>query len=249
MATVRTRNKLHRTEIEEGEVSLKVFGNDAGVASLFQANAVGFNRPKAIRFKHGVLSPGAYIDNRKLPSHHAAWQTVVMQMIMRARALKSEYDVIASVATGGIVHGAVIGWQLGVPHVIVKKQEKAGHGLGGLIDGDSKILNGKKVLLIEDMSSTFESSLKAMEILRNAGAEVTHTLLINTWELPDFRRNIENHAVHAMCTGTMILGYAAKRRLVDPAYESLIRHWLQHPEDERWAHQGGWVLPDGEQKK
>lgn len=224
-------------------MSTAIYGTARFVDALFDANAVGFNRGKAVKFASKILSPGAYINNRNLASHPEAWKTVITMMMAVAKRLRDEYDVIAAVATGGIVHGGVIAHTLGVPHIIVKKEEKS-HGLGGRIDGDVRLLHdGARVLLVEDMGSTFGSSLNAMEALTYAGARVRNTLLINTWDFPEFQRKSANYSVFAGCTGEMILDVAVQRKLVDEKYEKLLRHWLQHPEDQSWSQDGAWELP------
>jgi orotate phosphoribosyltransferase len=99
-----------------------------------------------------------------------------------------------------------------------------------------------RVLLVEDMSSTFESALAAMKALEAAGARVAHTLILNTWGLPEFHANIVGHSVHALCTGEMIVDYAAQNGMLDEKVERIVRHWLEHPEDEEWSKEG-WELP------
>ncbi len=224
-------------------MALTFFGNTETVGNLFKANAVGFKRPKAIRFKQGTLSPGAYIDNRKLGSHPDALDAISSAMTRQAGKLRNDFDVIASVATGGISHAAIIAWRLHVPHVIVKKQEKTDHGLGGLVDGDFTILQQARVLLVEDMSSTFKSCLEAMGPLQREGATVAHTILINTWALPEFHKNSEGYSVYALRNGEMLMKYAADRSMIDLEYKKILEHWLLHPEDESWAHDGTWELP------
>ena len=224
-------------------MSVEIYGTERFVNALFDARAVGFDRGKARRFASKILSPGAYINNRNLPSHPEAWKTVIEMMTSVAKRLLDDYDVIAAVATGGIVHGAVIAYTLGVPHIIVKKEEK-NHGLGGRIDGDIQLLHdGARVLLVEDMYSTFESSLEAIEVLTQEGARDRHTLLIITWNFPAFRYKFFNHTVIAGCIGEMILDKAVARGQIEERYEKLLRHWLQHPDDESWSQDGTWQLP------
>lgn len=220
---------------------LDVFGSFDVVEAFYEAHAVGIKRPKAIWFKHGVLSPGAYINNRVLPSREGIWEDLMYGFYDKAEALRDEWDVVASVATGGTPHGVALAWMMTAPHFTVKKAEK-GHGVGGLIDGDVEVLKDKRVLLVEDMSSTFKSSLKAMQPLEAAGAKVTHTLLLNTWGLPDFHQNVGDHQVHALCTGEMILNWMAIKKLIDLDLEATVRHWLNSPEDESWAKEG-WEVP------
>jgi len=223
-------------------VPLYVHGNEVTVDALIDGKAANIARPEVKVFAQGIWSPGAYIDNRKLGSHPTHWDRVLRQLIHVARRLEPEYDTIASVATGGIVHASVLAWLLKRPHVIVKKDEK-GHGLSGLIDGDTSILRDARVLLIEDMSSTFMSCLKAMKPLEEEGARVMHTLFISTWNLPDFQQNIVGHEVHALCTGEMILNRIVKRGNIDADHNQIMRRWLVNPEDRSWAYDGKWKLP------
>jgi orotate phosphoribosyltransferase len=87
-------------------------------------------------------------------------------------------DVIAGVATGAIAHGALVADLLGKPFVYVRSSPKE-HGLENLIEGDLK--PGQKVVVIEDLISTGGSSLKAVEALRNNGADVSGMLAIFTY--------------------------------------------------------------------
>lgn len=222
-----------------------ISGGPDAVRLFFESRAVGFNRGRGIWFQRGILSPGAYLNNRALPSHPSKWNTV-LELLLSQLALWEDYDGIASIATGGIAHGVALARVLGVPHFIVKKQPK-NHGLGGLIDGDVKLLSGMRLVLAEDMSSTFESSLDAMKIIEHEKAKVAHTLLLNTWGLPAFNRNAEPYSVFALCTGEMFLGYAVQDGKVDDAYHKILKHWLEDPDDQSWV-DDTWVIPPKPQK-
>lgn len=221
---------------------LSVFGDMKDVSPFFESGAVGISRPGAIRFSNKILSPGAYINNRKLPSRPREWDEVMTKVMKRAEDLYG-FDAIASVASGGVLHGGVLAWKMTIPHFIVKKEEKKTHGFGGLIDGDAPMLKGRDVLLVEDMSSTFKSSLRAIGILEAAGAKVAHVLLLNTWGFPEFHENVGKHSVHAICTGEMIVDYAAQSGMIDKSHERILRHWLKNPRDQEWS-KDGWKLPE-----
>ena len=77
--------------------------------------------------------------------------------------------MIAGVATAGIPHGVLVADVLNLPFVYVRDKPK-GHGLENQIEG--RLEKGQKVLVIEDLISTGGSSIKAVEALREAGAEV-----------------------------------------------------------------------------
>ena len=224
-------------------MAVSLYGNNSIIPALFAAKAVGFTLGKVIRFKQGILSPGVYVNNRLLSSHPHAWSIVIDTMCAQVRTLGADFDIIASVATGGIVHGAAIAREIKVPHVIVKKEEKTTHGVAGLIDGDVSILTGARVLLIEDMSSTFESSLRAMAPLVALGAEVVCTVVINTWGFPEFYTNVGDHSVYAGCTGKELVDAALERGMIDISYAVLLLNWLENPHELSWMEDEMWQLP------
>lgn len=213
------------------------------VENLFAANAVGFKKGEGIRFKSGILSPGAYLNNRVLPSHPIQWHSVTQAMIAALPDFDT-FDVVAAVATGGIAHASVMVTEMACykPMVIVKKAEKEGYGLAGLIDGDPKIIEGKRVLMIEDMSSTFGSTLKAMKPIEACGGIVVHTIAISTWGFPIFHENVGNHEVTVLCSGKDLINYAASTRLITPDYAALLHSWQQNPEEESWV-SDEWNIP------
>jgi orotate phosphoribosyltransferase len=164
-------------------------------------------------------------------------------MIDRAASIQHEFDVIASVATGGIAHGVALARALMVPHVIVKKEEKTTHGLKGLIDGDAGLLPGARVLMVEDMSSTFESTLRAMRPIGAEDGRVKHTFAISTWGFPEFYENAGEHQVHVLCTGEQIVDCAKRFREIGPAFGHMLSNWLKNPRDESWVDELTWKRP------
>lgn len=220
------------------------YGDDSHVRALMVARAVGFTYGKVIRFKSGILSPGAYNNNRMLPSCPNQWEVILEGMIDRAVGIQDEFDVIASVATGGIAHGIALARALVMPHVIIKKEEKTTHGLKGLIDGDAGLLSRARVLMVEDMSSTFESTLRAMKPVEAEGGEVTHTFAISTWGFPEFYENVGNHQVHVLCTGEQMVDCAKRFREIGPEYGHLLSNWLKNPRDESWVDGVRWKRPE-----
>lgn len=214
------------------------------IEHLFKTGAVGFNWGQGIRFKSGILSPGAYLNNRVLPSYPKEWDCIAAAMAEASPDDYNSYDVVAAVATGGIVHATkmvdkLCGYN---PMVIVKKAEKDGYGLKGLIDGDASILPGARVLLVEDMSSTFGSSLKAMEPLEANGATVVHTIAISTWGFPVFYENTAEHDVTVLCSGEQLINYAASCKFISPKFAHLLHAWRKNPDDESWV-SDEWDIP------
>ncbi len=129
-----------------------------------------------------VLSSGAeadlYLDLRRLTLHHAG--APLVGKVMLDRVEDWDFD-----AVGGLTLGAdpVAGAMLHEAHqrsraldaFVVRKEGKA-HGLQRRIEGPD--VAGRRVLAVEDTSTTGSSVLNAVDALRDAGAEVVGTVVI-----------------------------------------------------------------------
>lgn len=126
-----------------------------------------------------VLSSGReadyYIDLRRVTLHHAA--APLVGSVMNELTADWDYE-----AVGGLTLGAdpVAGAMLhasGKPldAFVVRKSEKT-HGLQRRIEGPD--VSGRKVLAVEDTSTTGGSVLTAVEALREAGAEIVGVAVI-----------------------------------------------------------------------
>jgi orotate phosphoribosyltransferase len=147
---------------------------------LLRIKAIQLSPNEPFTWASGRKSP-IYCDNRKVLSHPAV-RTFVRQLA--AEAIEKEYgkvDAIAGVATGGIALGALVAQELGLPFIYVRSKVKV-HGLGNAIEGDLSVLSN--VVVIEDLISTGQSSLKAIDALREAGVEVKGLIAIFTYGLP-----------------------------------------------------------------
>ena len=147
---------------------------------LLRIKAIQLSPNEPFTWASGRKSP-IYCDNRKVLSHPAV-RTFVRQLAVEA--IEKEYgkvDAIAGVATGGIALGALVAQELGLPFIYVRSKVKI-HGLGNAIEGDLSVLSN--VVVIEDLISTGQSSLKAIDALREAGVEVKGLIAIFTYGLP-----------------------------------------------------------------
>ena len=143
---------------------------------LLRIKAIQLSPNEPFTWASGRNSP-IYCDNRKVLSHPCTF-------VRLAEAIEKEYgkvDAIAGVATGGIALGALVAQELGLPFIYVRSKVKV-HGLGNAIEGDLSVLSN--VVVIEDLISTGQSSLKAVDALREAGVEVKGLIAIFTYGLP-----------------------------------------------------------------
>jgi orotate phosphoribosyltransferase len=144
---------------------------------LLQIKAIKLQPANPFTWASGWISP-IYCDNRKTLSYPDIRNFIKIQFARRIMERWPEVDVIAGVATGAIAQGTLVADLLGKPFVYVRSSPK-GHGLENLIEGDLK--PGQKVVVIEDLISTGGSSLKAVEALRDNGADVLGMLAIFTY--------------------------------------------------------------------
>jgi orotate phosphoribosyltransferase len=135
---------------------------------LLSIKAVKLQPNQPFTWASGWLSP-IYCDNRKTLSHPELRKTIKKELAQLVKEKYPNVEVIAGVATGAIAQGAMVADELNLPFVYVRSSPKD-HGLENLVEGD--LQEGQKVVVIEDLISTGKSSLKAVDALRNCGADV-----------------------------------------------------------------------------
>jgi len=74
------------------------------------------------------------------------------------------YDVLAGMELGAVPLVVALSLETNIPYVIIRK-EKREHGTGKQIEGVS--IKDKKVLIIEDVTTSGGSVLKTIDIIRN----------------------------------------------------------------------------------
>lgn len=135
---------------------------------LLQAQAVKLQPNTPFTWASGWKSP-IYCDNRVTLSYPNI-RTYIRQQLAKVILEKfGKPDVIAGVATGAIAQGALVAEELGLPFIYIRSAPKD-HGLSNLIEG--RLGKGQSVIVVEDLISTGGSSLKAVEAIRKAEAEV-----------------------------------------------------------------------------
>ncbi|GAD05291.1 orotate phosphoribosyltransferase [Porphyromonas crevioricanis] len=145
-------------------------------SKLLEVEAVRLQPDKPFLWASGWHSP-IYCDNRKTLSYPDVRSTVRDELAAVVTRLYPQTEYIAGVATGAIAQGALVADKLGLPFVYVRSKAKD-HGMENLIEGDLK--PNSRVVVVEDLISTGGSSLKAVEALRAAGAEVLGMVAIYT---------------------------------------------------------------------
>ena len=141
-------------------------------AALLEAGTVTFSLDEPVTFKSGLRSP-VYVDNRRLISQPGPWRVVIEAFRARLGTGPGAPELIAGVESAGIPHSSALAFAAGLPSVFVRKAAKE-HGLGRRIEGGA--VDGRRVVLVEDMVTTGSSSLSAVAALRDGGASVSRCL-------------------------------------------------------------------------
>jgi len=129
----------------------------------------------AIQFGHFVLTSGVisdyYIDIKKASTDPDVLKSIAEMMSRYTQG----YDLLAGMELGAIPLVVALSLESRIPYVIIRKEKKE-HGTGKQIEG--KEVKGKKVLVIEDVTTSGGSVIKTIQILRESQAEVDKVLVV-----------------------------------------------------------------------
>lgn len=194
---------------------------------LLDIKAIKLQPNDPFTWASGWKSP-IYCDNRKALSFADVRTYIKTAFAELAREMYSDVDVIAGVATGAIAQGALVADLLCKPFIYVRSAPKD-HGLANQIEGDLKV--GQKVLVIEDLISTGGSSLKAVEALRGAGAEVVGMLAIFTYGFPVAEEAFEkaNVKLTTLSNYQDMIGAAVESGYVTKTDVAALQEWRTDP--------------------
>mgnify|MGYP001302213138 FL=1 len=158
---------------------------------LLEINAIKLQPNNPFIWSSGIKSP-IYCDNRILlsfPSHRNLVAKEIANLI--SQKYKS-VETIAGVATGAIGIGLLVAEKLKLPFIYVRPESK-GHGRKNQIEGI--IEKNKKVFVVEDLISTANSSIKAIQALKKAGMRVLGMSSIFTYELKIATDNLKSESI------------------------------------------------------
>jgi orotate phosphoribosyltransferase len=206
---------------------------------LFDIGAVNFNADKPYIFTSGWASP-VYIDCRQLVSYPKERRSL-MKMgaeLLRAKAGKGAFDIVAGGETAGIPFAAWLSDELDLPMVYVRKSPK---GFGRMAQIEGHLQEGTKVLLVEDLASDGKSKVKFVEALRKAGVTVEHTFVVFHYGIfPQSEANMKAIGVelHGLATWWDMLNLARAEKRFDEKTLGTVEAFLNDPVSWSAAHGG-----------
>jgi len=175
--------------------------NDELIAALRDADAVKYGE---FELSHGGTSD-YYVDKYVFETNPDCL-ALIGEAFADALADADWYaggTTLAGVALGAVPLVAVTSVETGTPYVIARKQQKE-YGTANLIEGD--LTEGEEVVILEDIATTGQSAVDAAEALREAGATVSHVLVVVDRE-EGAAQNLADHdlALHSLVTASDLL--------------------------------------------
>ena len=196
-------------------------------ALLLQSKAIILEPAKPFTWASGWRSP-IYCDNRVTLSFpeirnfiKEAFRTSILDNF-------NFPDLIAGVATGAIAQGALVADVMDLPMVYVRPSAKE-HGRQNLIEG--RLSPGQKVVVVEDLISTGGSSLKAVEALREAGAEVLGMVAIFSYGFELAADNFKKAgvALHTLTNYHVLIETALNSGAIQQDQVEMLQQWRKDP--------------------
>ncbi|OUO37490.1 orotate phosphoribosyltransferase [Muribaculum sp. An289] len=195
--------------------------------SLLEIKAVTLSPEKPYTWASGWKSP-IYCDNRKILSYPKLRREIAKWIAETVKENFKESDIVAGVATGAIAIGILVAEILEKPFIYVRPKPKD-HGTGAMIEG--VLPEGAKVVVIEDLISTGNSSLSAVDALRRSGAIVSGMVAIFSYNFPQSREAFENANVelHTLTNYDTLLDMAQSCGYIREEDMELLREWRYSP--------------------
>jgi orotate phosphoribosyltransferase len=206
---------------------------------LIEVKAIQFSDSQPFIFTSGWASP-VYIDCRKLISYPRVRRTLIdfaAATILQEIGFET-IDTVAGGETAGIPFAAWIADRLMLPMQYVRKKPK-GFGCQAQIEGE--LLEGQRVLLVEDLTTDGRSKINFCKALRTAGALVDHVFVMFNYDIfPESRAILEELAVslHALATWRDVLPVAKRGGYFSTAAIAQVEAFLDHPAAWSAAHGG-----------
>ena len=150
---------------------------------LLEINAIHFNSVSPFTLTSGLKSP-VYIDCRKLISYPKA-RSILINFCSDIVVNKIGLDKVESLVggeTAGIPFASFLASKLELPMHYVRKKPK-GFGVNNYIEGNN--IKGKKVILVEDLTTDGGSKIKFCNSIRKAGATVEETIVLFYYNIFD----------------------------------------------------------------
>lgn len=157
------------------------------INDLMEIKAITLSLDKPYTWASGLKSP-IYCDNRLTISYPKIRENITNEFLTYIKTNFKNVDAIVGTATAGIPQACWISDKLKLPTAYIRSTKKD-HGKTNKIEGHLNKV--KKVIVIEDLISTGQSSINASQALIENGIEVLAVLSIFDYNLEDSKENFK----------------------------------------------------------
>ena len=196
---------------------------------LLQINAIKLNPKNPFIWASGWKSP-IYCDNRIILSHPKTRLFIRNEISNQINKFYEKPEIIAGVATGAIGIGILVADLLKLPFVYVRPSAKK-HGRENQIEG--AFHKGQSVVVIEDLISTGNSSLMAVDALRNAELNINGMISIFSYGFPISFENFKNKNVklNSLSSYDILLKQAYESGYINVKEHEILSEWKKNPQE------------------
>ena len=199
---------------------------------LLDIGAVFLRPDKPFVWASGIESP-IYCDNRLTLSYPEVRKDVEEGL---AELIKKEYlecEGVFGTSTAGIAHAAIVSEILGLPMGYVRGSAKD-HGRTNQIEG--KVVEGSKVVVVEDLISTAGSCVDVVNVLRNANCDVLGIVSIFTYGMKKGIDNLKKNNVRniSLCNLDALVEVAVEYGFIKESDVKKIIAFRENPSDSIW---------------
>lgn len=194
---------------------------------LLQIKAIKLQPQEPFTWASGWKSP-IYCDNRVTLSYPTIRNFLREQLAHQVEELYGKPDVIAGVATGAIGIGMLVADYLNLPFIYIRPEAKK-HGRQNKIEGHLE--KGQTVVVIEDLISTGNSSLTAVDALRESGARVKGMLALFSYGFEFAQENFKKHEMnlHTLSDYDHLILQAQSAGHFKTEEIELLKSWRENP--------------------
>ncbi len=239
---------LDRRKMPSASFSDRKLVSELTARMLLEIEAVHFRPDTPFMLTSGLASP-VYIDCRKLISYPRIRNTLMdfaAGIVLRDVGFE-RVDSVAGGETAGIPFAAWLADRLGLPMHYVRKKPK-GFGRDAQIEGNG--IEGKRVLLVEDLTTDGGSKIKFCQAIRQAGGEISDAIVVFYYDIfAHARKGLDGIGLrlHHLATWRDVLAVCRQQGYFDAATLGRVEGFLDAPLEWSRANGGaGEILSPGQ---
>ena len=196
-------------------------------AYLLQINAIKLSPKNPFTWASGWQSP-IYCDNRITLSYPKIRDFLAQKIAQQISEIYGNEVVIAGVATGAIGIGMLVADRMQCPFIYVRPESKK-HGRKNQIEGHLE--PQAKVVVVEDLISTGNSSLNAVAALQENKADVLGMNALFTYAFEAAKQNFSTAAIklHTLSDYPTLIETAIAKKAIKASDQDLLNQWRENP--------------------